>query len=637
MLLSVSFFYVSNQKIIQDLEGEVKIIEIQETLYHDMLTVKYQNQKYHIKTSKGIYDIGHYLSIKGRIVPYRGQTIPFGFNEKIYHLSQGVYGSIEVKEIRQSQAGFSILSFRHYILNQTNHLASSSYIKSFIFGEKSLSYEQQSLLRDLGISYLLTASGLHIYVFMSLVKKILFYLSIKEERVEMMILLIFGLMMYFNLSSLGVLRLLIMHVLLMINRRYGLELTKLDFIQVAFFTILILDIHLIYHQGLFVTYLILNVIYLMEFRYRGLKSYLKKLYLSLLIQLIMIPYSLKISLLMLILMPAIIFFVTTFLYLGAFLVFMMPFLDGYYAQLLTFFELILKIIEMKQTTIFLPALYPWQICLYYFLVIILLRYRSLIDLFKRIIIISSLFFCILLFRNQIQEVIFIDVGQGDSIFIRSNGCHVLIDNFRHVNTYLKNKGVYELDFLILTHSHQDHIRETHQILHDIKVKEVILSYYDQGYPYFNIQTRKVKSGDQLTCQSLALNILGPIKDYPSTNNQSIVIQTHIAHQTFLLTGDIEIDAEKDLVDKYTHHLKSDVLKVAHHGSKTSSSELFLSYVQPQRVIISLGASNKYGFPHEESLLQLLKFTHQIYRTDIHGSIQFLPSRKKEKWQFNLPF
>ncbi len=637
MILSICFFLLNPQQDILDINSEVKVIEIQESLYHDILTVKYHHQKYHIKTAKGVYQLGNHLMIQGDIVPYREQTIPFGFNEKVYYLSQGVYGIIEVRDIEFIKKGFSLLSFRSHLLNQVHDLSTASYIKSLIFGEKSLPHEQQTLFRDLGISYLLTASGLHIYVLLSVLKHVFFNLSIKEDKVEIIILLFLGFLAFLSYQSLGVTRLLIMHTLLICNRRLSLDLSRLDLIQVTFLIMIIFNIHLIYHQGLLITYLILNVIYLMEFRYRGFSNYLKKLYLTLLIQLVMIPYTLKISIIVVLLMPAIIFFVTTFLYTGAFLVFVMPFLDDYYLKLTQAFEVIMGVIEMKKSTLFLPALYPWQMMVYYLFVMILLRYKTLMDLILRVLIISSLFLSIVFFRNQQEEVIFIDVGQGDSVLMISDGCHILIDNFRNVNAYLKNRGVYELDFLILTHSHQDHIRETHQIIDDIKVQQIILSAYDQGYPYYNIATQKVKSGDQLTCQSLKLNILGPIQDYASTNNQSIVIQTKIAHQTFLFTGDIEIEAEKDLVNRYQHQLKSDVLKVSHHGSKTSSSDLFLSYVQPEVVIISLGMANKYLFPHEEALINLMKYTHQIYRTDLHGSIQFLPSRKKEKWQFNLPF
>ena len=110
------------------------------------------------------------------------------------------------------------------------------------------------------------------------------------------------------------------------------------------------------------------------------------------------------------------------------------------------------------------------------------------------------------------------------------------------------------------------------------------------------------------------------------------------HDTvYLLTGDIEASAEQDLVDKYGRKLKSDVLKIAHHGSKTSSTPLFLKWVNPKTVIISTSRNNRYGFPHQEVLDRLQVRDVQIYLTADHGTICSKHNKKKQKWLVLLPF
>jgi competence protein ComEC len=107
--------------------------------------------------------------------------------------------------------------------------------------------------------------------------------------------------------------------------------------------------------------------------------------------------------------------------------------------------------------------------------------------------------------------------------------------------------------------------------------------------------------------------------------------------TYLFTGDIEHDAEIDLIHHYGYSLKSDVLKIGHHGSSTSTSEIFLSYVNPRFAIISLSLKNRYGFPDQEVINRLIRYDVTIYRTDLHGTILNIYSKKKSKWMFHLPF
>lgn len=231
---------------------------------------------------------------------------------------------------------------------------------------------------------------------------------------------------------------------------------------------------------------------------------------------------------------------------------------------------------------------------------------------------------------------FLDTNQGDSTILTHQGCIIVIDAYQKVQETLSSLGIETIDYLILTHSDTDHTKEAEQLIKDFHVKTLILSAHDI-YQDYQVPTKRVKAHDQIQCKDLRLNVLGPLEIYPDSNNNSIVLQFLFNDQTFLLAGDIEQKAEYDLATYYRHQLKSDVLKVSHHGSNTSTTDVFLSYVHPRIAIISAGYQNKFGFPHHE-VLQRLKMEHiETYRTDLHGSIIFLPSKKKEKWMTYIPY
>ena len=199
------------------------------------------------------------------------------------------------------------------------------------------------------------------------------------------------------------------------------------------------------------------------------------------------------------------------------------------------------------------------------------------------------------------------MGQGDtSLIIRPfNQCTIVIDAFNTVEDYLINHNIKEIDYLIITHGDYDHYQKADWILSNLIVKQIVLSEFDDSDFKIAHQnshlTLLVESGDTLVCGDISLNILAPIAKASSVNNASIVFQTKIDDLTYLFTGDIEAESEQLLVNKYKHSLKSDVLKVPHHGSKTSSTQTFIDFVNPKHVVISAGHQNKFSHPDKNVL------------------------------------
>lgn len=245
----------------------------------------------------------------------------------------------------------------------------------------------------------------------------------------------------------------------------------------------------------------------------------------------------------------------------------------------------------------------------------------------KLIFISIFFFLLIANINVLKryyEITMIDVGQGDSMLISLpyNKGSMLIDSYGYNLGYLKNKGVKRLDYLVLTHTDSDHTEGYEDIITEYRVKKVITNAYDdiQGI------TDYVKAGDSFYFGDILINVLSPNLDYKDINNNSLVLQFKICDYTILLTGDIEKEAEEDLVSIYGSKLRSDILKVAHHGSATSSTSNFIKYVNPRYSLISVGLNNKYKFPSSTVLKTLSKSS--IYQTDLCGNITIKISNSK---------
>ncbi len=239
---------------------------------------------------------------------------------------------------------------------------------------------------------------------------------------------------------------------------------------------------------------------------------------------------------------------------------------------------------------------------------------------------------------------FIDVGEGDSTLIQlPGGKNMLIDagdidKGETVAEYIKNTGIEKIDFIIGTHPHSDHIGgletvidtfETENIympkvLHDTITFENLLSCIKR-------KGHKVKSpmaGDILYSEgNVEIEVLSPMEEsYKNLNNYSIVVKIRHGEKVFLFTG----DAENIILNRLSIDEKVDVLKIPHHGSETSDSEMFYMKVMPQYGVLSVGENNSYGHPHREVMEIIDRFNIDCFRTDTDGTIVFESDGKNIK-------
>ncbi|OFI01573.1 hydroxyacylglutathione hydrolase [Clostridium acetireducens DSM 10703] len=243
-----------------------------------------------------------------------------------------------------------------------------------------------------------------------------------------------------------------------------------------------------------------------------------------------------------------------------------------------------------------------------------------------------------------MKIHYIDVGQGDSILIQTKNKNLLIDsgpgdNCSNIIKYLKSEKIKTLNYVIATHPHEDHIGAMSEIIKNFHVKKFYAPKITVNSSYFNnmitsLQNKNLKiivpkPGDffyldkNTKCEILAPNS----EHYENINNYSIVNKITHYNNKFIFTGDIEKIGELELLNS-NFDLKCDVLKVAHHGSSSSSCEEFLEKTKAKVAIISCGKNNDYRHPNKKTLLNLEKNNMQIYRTDINGNVILISNGKK---------
>lgn len=240
--------------------------------------------------------------------------------------------------------------------------------------------------------------------------------------------------------------------------------------------------------------------------------------------------------------------------------------------------------------------------------------------------------------SQEDFVRFINVGQGDSILISSNGYNALVD-FGNSSDYgsdlldcLEGYGIKELDCIFVSHYDSDHVGGGAMVLDAMKVHYAVLpeqndreenDFDDFQYALENNKTQVhiAQVGSLINIGDFDITILGYYRGEQDSNDRSIILMAEIFGKKFLLTGDAGQVVEKQLL-KDGINVDCNVFKAAHHGSRGSSSKEFVSAASPDYAVISCGASNQYGHPHDETLKILADCGAKIYRTDRSGDITF---------------
>lgn len=241
--------------------------------------------------------------------------------------------------------------------------------------------------------------------------------------------------------------------------------------------------------------------------------------------------------------------------------------------------------------------------------------------------------------NNDFSVHFVDVGQGDCTLVLCGEYSLLIDagengHETEVLNYLRSMKIDKLDYIIATHQHSDHIGGIPEVLAEYEADNIIMPRLTKAqtptnstYTAFlkalqntDAKIISAKPGLKYSLGEAEFEILGPVTDdCEDINSMSAVTRITYGETSFLVTGDAEKDEELEIIENGSY-LDCDVLRVGHHGSSTSSCKDFLDAVTPEICVISCGANNDYGHPHDKVVKRIANYTDEVYRTDICGSV-----------------
>lgn len=237
------------------------------------------------------------------------------------------------------------------------------------------------------------------------------------------------------------------------------------------------------------------------------------------------------------------------------------------------------------------------------------------------------------------QVHFIDVGQGDCIYVAAGDENMLIDcgeadESAKAISYLRDMGVERLDYVVGTHPHSDHMGGMDTVISSFGIGEFIIPHLDDedipttmyftrfldAVESYDVKLTEAAVGREFTVGDAHCEIVAPNSGkYEDINNYSVAILLRHGSRSFIFTGDAEGISEREMTES-GRLSKVDVYKAGHHGSSTSGTESFLSVIRPEVAVISCGAGNSYGHPTEAALKRISVYTDKIYRTDLCGTI-----------------
>lgn len=646
MFIFINFINIKSKYNENDSSLQVKIIDYKKS--DDKLVIYAKGkEKILINYCDDInISYGDYIYVKGKLIKPKDNTNFNLFNYKKYLLSNNIKYTVKASNIKILKRNKNIFyKLKNYIFFKIKSLdKSKKYILTFIFADKSyIDKEMYDNYQNLGISHLFAVSGMHISLVTFILLKLL---EGKNEVIKYLITFIF-LMFYLFLTNytISMVRACFQFILIFINKLFKLNIDNSNIVIFLFSVLIILNPYIIYNIGFLFSFSISFTLIKFkdmitgDFMIKNIKTSLLSFFVSMPI---LINNFFKVNFLSIILNIIYIPFVSYILFPLCLITILFPFFDSFTYFVINFFETITKFFSsINLLTFSITKMNIILVIIYYFIFLWIIKSN---DKLKKKIIIVFIFIVFIINNNTIvnNEVHFLDVGQGDSILIRIKSKNILIDTGGNMNfnisknvliPYFRSSGVKKIDYLILTHGDYDHMGEAINLVENFKVEKVI---FNCG-PYNDLENELIEVLDkkkikyysyikELNVDNNKLHFL-QTKEYDNENENSNVIYTKLNGYKFMFMGDAGVEKEKDILEKYNVS-KIDVLKIGHHGSKTSSDKNFIDEMNPKYSVISVGKNNRYGHPNKEVLNNL--DNSKIYRTDRDGSIMFKIKNNKLK-------
>ena len=569
------------------------------------------------------------------------------FNYKRYLLSNKinyVVTASKITIIKKNDNVFYIL--KNNLLKRIESAnKSKGYILAFLYADKSLiEKDVYTKYQKIGVSHLFAVSGMHVSLISIVLLKLLN--KIKERKRYIIVSIFLSIYLFLTNFTISMVRATFQFILFFINKSFKLNIDNSNLVLFLFSILVIINPYNIYNIGFLFSFIISFTLIRCSKLIKG-KFIIKSPKTSLISFFSSMPVLInnffEVNFLGIILNIIYIPFVSYILFPLSLVTVLFPSLDNILYMFISYFEKITDFFSnIKFLSFSICKMNIFLIIMYYLIFIYILKRKKKL-IYKIIIVIISLTFLINNGRIVNNEISILDVGQGDSSLIRLKNKNILIDTGGNINydiskniliPYFKSVGIKKIDYLVLTHGDYDHIGEAINLVENFKVEKVI---FNCG-PYNDLENELIEVLDkkkikyytcikELNIDNNKLHFL-QTKEYDNENENSNVIYMELNGYKFMFMGDAGVEKEKDILEKYNVS-KIDVLKIGHHGSKTSSDKKFIDEMNPKYSVISVGKNNRYGHPNKEVLNNL--DNSKIYRTDINGEIKI----KIKRNNFNI--
>ena len=608
---------------------------------------------------------------------------PAGFDLQEYYglksISAGGFSKtiIEIVDNSSSNLGKTIIKIRKFIRARIEKRCgkNSGFIKAILIADRSNIDFERNILSNAGLSHLLAVSGLHVAIIALLIYSII-NVVIRNRYLNRIITIII-LISYAAICNFSpsVSRAVIMISLVLISKMLNRKTDLLNILSLSLILITAINPNQLFSTGLQMSFAAVLTLGLFIPKIKRFKLPDASPFISYTIRIINGIILIMISS----------FVLSLFLAPITILNFNQFNLNGVIANIVGI-PIISLILSLSVVVIFLPEFnfllelyqfsldfilnlfFSWtkyvsnfpfnwkflsvtisQVFALYILLIIIFHRKSKLSL----CLISSLMFIFILCFNVNSdnfEITYFDCGLGDLFLIRNSfGETILIDTgptnstSKHFNNsalpYLKQQKINSLDYLIITHAHNDHYGGLKSVLAELKVKNIVVTdefVSRKIWKYFqndviSEQANLITITDTTTIflTDFSMKILHPDKHFADNNinNMSIVTKIEFDSTSFLFMGDLEEEGEHYLIDNYAEHLPADVLKAGHHGSRTACSEEFIKLVNPEFVILPTSLHNRFGFPHRITLDKFKYLEDHLLITGKDGAIQIYPNKQ----------
>lgn len=594
--------------------------------------------------SVDVYDT---LRLNGELEEAEGSKDIYSFDYKQYLKSKNINYIIKIDKITLISKEKSFFKGIKCFLLKRN---SNPYIKAFIFGNnKSIITDVMSSYQEIGISHLFAISGMHIGLLTLVISKLLMKLNIKEKYICIIISLFLFFYLFITGVSPSILRAIFFYLFFSINKIYNFNIKEVNIFLLIFSISLLVNPYYIHEVSFLYSYTISFSLLLVGNKINN-GSYFKRLFLTSLISFIVsfpitIYFFNQINILSVFYNMLFVPFISMIVFPLSIITYIIPFFEPIFNVFISLMEfLALKFNSISFSKLIFPSLPRYYYILYIIGVIIFIYfYNKKIISVLPILLLALFNYLYPVFFNQ-NYLMFLDVGQGDSILIHSKDKTMLVDtggvmnysrekwqerkNKKSLTNYvtipvLKKLGIRKIDYLVLTHGDFDHMGEALKLIKQYRVEDI---YLNQGN--FNLLEKKVikkyrhvyqiREKEEIVLGNI--NIVQINKEFSDENDSSSILLMYYKNKKILLTGDASKKSEEYILNKYNIG-KIDVLKIGHHGSKTSTSDELLKELRPSLAIISCGKNNRFNHPHQETIDKLKKYKIKYLRTDISGTIR----------------